>query len=106
MERVDQEYLQEIMKATGDSETTVSNNVKVLDDGTTIEEILVMAEKLGTGDDALDSNVILKFFKVSEMQKRDYSSRFCFTIIQSRHGWVIHSIENCKYHNLIVIILM
>ena len=42
MDQVDQDYLQEILKSGGDtSEQDLKNDVKVVEDGTTCEEILV-----------------------------------------------------------------
>ena len=42
MDQVDQEYLQEILKSGGEtSEQDLKNDVKVIEDGTTYEDILV-----------------------------------------------------------------
>ena len=58
---------------------TVNSNISVVDDGTSIEEILKMAEKLGTGDTELDCMVILKFLEMN-LTKRKYKiqERRCF----------------------------
>lgn len=42
MDQVDNEYLQEILKASGQSEAETVNDVKVHDDGTTMEQIHVL----------------------------------------------------------------
>ena len=41
MDKVDEAYLNEILRMGGETEDTKSNDVKVRDDGTTIEDILV-----------------------------------------------------------------
>lgn len=65
MEKVDQAYLDEILKTQGKTEDGKSvNDVKVEDEGTSIEEIREMASvKLGKGNDSDDAKVILKFLK-------------------------------------------
>ncbi len=40
MDRVDEEYLQEILKSGGEQDAK-TNDVKIKDDGTTIDDILV-----------------------------------------------------------------
>lgn len=63
MDRVDQDYLNEILKTTSSTETPVAD-VKVKDDGTTYEELMKLAEKFGQGDEELDYQVMLKFLKL------------------------------------------
>ncbi|KFM57383.1 Pre-mRNA-splicing factor 18, partial [Stegodyphus mimosarum] len=65
MEKVDQAYLDEILKTQGTTEDGKSvNDVKVEDEGTSIEEIKVEASaKLGKGSDSDDAKVILKFLR-------------------------------------------
>ncbi|KAG8190565.1 hypothetical protein JTE90_014043 [Oedothorax gibbosus] len=65
MEKVDQAYLDEILKTQGNTEDRKSaNDVKVEDEGTSIEEIKEEAsEKLGKGSNSDDAKVILKFLK-------------------------------------------
>jgi len=65
MEKVDQAYLDEILKTKGTIEDGKSvNDVKVEDEGTSIEEIKTEAEeKLGKGNDSDDAKVILKFLR-------------------------------------------
>ncbi|XP_035209652.1 pre-mRNA-splicing factor 18-like [Stegodyphus dumicola] len=65
MEKVDQAYLDEILKTQGTTEDGKSvNDVKVEDEGTSIEEIKEEASaKLGKGSDSDDAKVILKFLR-------------------------------------------
>lgn len=65
MEKVDQAYLDEILKTQGTAEDGKSvNDVKVEDEKTSIEEIKEEAsEKLGKGSDNDDAKVILKFLR-------------------------------------------
>lgn len=65
MEKVDQAYMDEILKTQGSTEDGKSmNDVKVEDEGTSIEEIKAEAhEKLGKGNDNADAKVILKFLR-------------------------------------------
>ncbi|CAL1545803.1 unnamed protein product [Lymnaea stagnalis] len=63
MEKVDQDYLNEIIKSTGEEEMTKSNDVSVKDDGTTQEDISRMREELGKGDKDKDHEIVLRFFK-------------------------------------------
>lgn len=65
MEKVDQAYMDEILKTQGTTEDGKSvNDVKVEDEGTNIEEIKAMASnKLGKGNDSYDAKVILKFLR-------------------------------------------
>lgn len=65
MEKVDQAYLDEILKTQGSTQDGKSvNDVKVEDEGTSIEEIKAEAsERLGKGSDSADAKVILKFLR-------------------------------------------
>ncbi|GFR29204.1 pre-mRNA-splicing factor 18 [Trichonephila clavata] len=65
MEKVDQAYLDEILKTQGTAEDGKSvNDVKVEDEKTSIEEIKEEAsKKLGKGSDNDDAKVILKFLR-------------------------------------------
>ncbi|XP_054708255.1 pre-mRNA-splicing factor 18-like [Uloborus diversus] len=65
MEKVDQAYLDEILKTQGTTEDGKSvNDVKVEDEGTSMEEIKSEAsEKLGKGVDSDNAKVILKFLR-------------------------------------------
>jgi len=101
MEKVDQEYLQEIMKASGDGDGTVNSNINVVDDGTSIEEIIKIAEKLGTGDGELDCMVILKFLKLllklwaAELNDRseDVKRSFRGKLASATHGQTVSYIK-------------
>ncbi|GBN14295.1 Pre-mRNA-splicing factor 18 [Araneus ventricosus] len=65
MEKVDQAYLDEILKTQGKADDGKSvNDVKVEDEKTSIEEIKEEASKnLGKGSDSDDAKVILKFLR-------------------------------------------
>lgn len=77
MDKVDEEYLKEILRANGESESS-SNDVKVVDDGITIEDVHKQSDKLGTGNPAIDCEVILKFIKlIIKLWGDDLNSRNC-----------------------------
>lgn len=65
MERVDQEYLAELIKQQGgeqqNSDSEESSQVE--EDGTTLEDIKELAINMGKGDENLDQDVILKFIQ-------------------------------------------
>ncbi|XP_013778601.1 pre-mRNA-splicing factor 18-like [Limulus polyphemus] len=64
MEKVDQAYLDEILKSQGTTDDGKSiNDVKIEEEGTTMEEIKTMAIDLGKGNDNYDIKVILAFLK-------------------------------------------
>ncbi|XP_059160298.1 pre-mRNA-splicing factor 18-like isoform X2 [Physella acuta] len=63
MEKVDEDYLNEIIKSTGKEEVNTSNDVSVKDDGTTQEDINRMRQELGQGDKDKDHEIVLRFFK-------------------------------------------
>ncbi|ESO84399.1 hypothetical protein LOTGIDRAFT_132351 [Lottia gigantea] len=60
MDKVDEEYLVEIMKGEG---SLPSNDVSVKDDGTTNDDIDKMRCEIGKGDPKKDQEVMLRFFK-------------------------------------------
>ncbi|KAK2142867.1 hypothetical protein LSH36_903g00093 [Paralvinella palmiformis] len=66
MDEVDQQYLNELVQSSGQSDEAVAKaaDVKTRDDGTTIEDIQKLAEGLGKGDKPLDQDVCLKFLKL------------------------------------------
>ena len=64
MDKVDQQYLEELVKAHGEDVPTSAYDIKFEDDGNTIESILKMAEGMGKGDEALDNTIILVYLKV------------------------------------------
>jgi len=63
MEKVDQDYLNEIIKSSGGDETSVNTDVSVKDDGTTQEDLQTMKSELGQGDKDKDHEIILRYFK-------------------------------------------
>ncbi|RUS84977.1 hypothetical protein EGW08_007288 [Elysia chlorotica] len=63
MEKVDQDYLNEIIKSSDGDEANKSVDVSVKDDGTTQEDINRLRQELGTGDKDRDHEIILTFFK-------------------------------------------
>ncbi|KAI1294871.1 Pre-mRNA-splicing factor 18 [Halotydeus destructor] len=68
MDKVDQSYLDELLKSGGvgdDDKKTNANDVKVVETNTSIDEIKVMAATLGRKKDDLkrDSEVVLVFWK-------------------------------------------
>ena len=78
MEEVDNKYLEEIVKSSGDkSEKSGANDVKVEETNTTIDEILQLAQSFGRRrDDTRDSEVIMTFFKfLMELWGKKLNSR-------------------------------
>ncbi|RMX60303.1 hypothetical protein pdam_00017984 [Pocillopora damicornis] len=66
MERVDQEYLAELIKQQGGGEQQSSESEEssqVEEDGTTLEDIKELAINMGKGNENLDQDVILKFIQ-------------------------------------------
>ncbi|CAG5123698.1 unnamed protein product [Candidula unifasciata] len=63
MEKVDQDYLNEIIKSTGGDEAKQSIDVSVKDDGTTLEDLARMRQELGQGDKDKNHEVVLRYFK-------------------------------------------
>ncbi|XP_005107279.1 pre-mRNA-splicing factor 18 [Aplysia californica] len=63
MEKVDQDYLDEIIKSTGGDKEGVTNDVSVKDDGTTQEDLKNMKAELGQGNKDKDHEIVLRFFK-------------------------------------------
>jgi len=64
MAKVDQDYLEEIIKSSGGgSEAELSTEVKVKDDGTTEEDLKEMRAELGQGSTDRDHEIILLWFK-------------------------------------------
>uniref|UniRef100_A0A0B7B5F5 Pre-mRNA-splicing factor 18 n=1 Tax=Arion vulgaris TaxID=1028688 RepID=A0A0B7B5F5_9EUPU len=63
MEKVDQDYLNEIVKSTNGDDAKQSIDVSVKDDGTRQEDIARMREELGQGDKDKDHEIVLRFFK-------------------------------------------
>lgn len=63
MDRVDQDYLKEMAKASSSDGSEGRGNVDIKDDGTTLEDITQMQEEMGQGDVEKDMEICLKFLK-------------------------------------------
>ncbi|CAG2240557.1 pre-mRNA-splicing factor 18-like [Mytilus edulis] len=63
MDRVDQDYLNEIVNAATSEGGEGKLNVVVRDDGTTLDDIEKMQEELAQGDSEKDMEICLKFLK-------------------------------------------
>ncbi|XP_054751913.1 pre-mRNA-splicing factor 18-like [Lytechinus pictus] len=63
MDKVDQQYLEELVKAQGEDVPTSAYDMKFEDDGHTIDSILEMAKEMGKGDEEVDNKVILIYIK-------------------------------------------
>ncbi|CAE1167702.1 PRPF18 [Acanthosepion pharaonis] len=61
LDKVDQEYLNELIKTTDGA--VQSNDVSVKDDGTTLEDIEKMKKELGEIDRDRDQEIVLRFLK-------------------------------------------
>ncbi len=65
MDKVDQQYLEEMVKAQGEDVPSSAYDIKFQDDGLTLDELIKMSEGIRKGDEALDSRVTLSYIKVS-----------------------------------------
>lgn len=65
MEKVDQAYLDEILKTQNNAKGEPSNKEKSQENHVTYEEIEQMAAKLGKGDLKYDMDLIIKFLQVN-----------------------------------------
>ncbi|XP_031726567.1 pre-mRNA-splicing factor 18 isoform X1 [Anarrhichthys ocellatus] len=63
MDKIDLQYLNEIVGGTEPGEVDTQHDLKVLEENTTIEELEPLRNTLGTGDDNGDQDVIDKFLK-------------------------------------------
>uniref|UniRef100_A0A3Q2QYA4 Pre-mRNA-splicing factor 18 n=2 Tax=Fundulus heteroclitus TaxID=8078 RepID=A0A3Q2QYA4_FUNHE len=63
MDKIDQQYLNEIVGGTEAGEPDTQHDLKVHEENTTIEELEALGKTLGTGDDSGDQDVIAKFLK-------------------------------------------
>ncbi|XP_028814230.1 pre-mRNA-splicing factor 18 isoform X1 [Denticeps clupeoides] len=63
MDKIDQQYLNEIVGGHEVSETDTQHDLKVHEENTTIEELEALGESLGTGDDNGDMDVIDKVLR-------------------------------------------
>lgn len=64
MEKVDQAYLDEILKSQGQGKGDTNSKEKAQDNIVTYEDIQQMAAKLGKGDLKYDMDLIIKFIQV------------------------------------------
>ncbi|XP_061578021.1 pre-mRNA-splicing factor 18 isoform X2 [Cololabis saira] len=63
MDKIDQQYLNEIVGGTEPGEVDTQHDLKVHEENTTIEELEALGKTLGTGDDHRDQDVIDKFLR-------------------------------------------
>ncbi|KAK2084435.1 Pre-mRNA-splicing factor 18 [Saguinus oedipus] len=63
LDKIDQQYLNEIVGGQESGEEDTQNDLKVHEENTTIEELEVLGESLGKGDDHKDMDIITKFLK-------------------------------------------
>ncbi|XP_068579212.1 pre-mRNA-splicing factor 18 isoform X3 [Cebidichthys violaceus] len=63
MDKIDQQYLNEIVGGTEPGEVDTQHDLKVHEENTTIEELEALRNTLGTGDDNGDQDVIDKFLR-------------------------------------------
>ncbi|KAG7456181.1 hypothetical protein MATL_G00249020 [Megalops atlanticus] len=63
MDKIDQQYLNEIVGGQEAGEVDTQHDLKVHEENTTIEELEALGESLGTGDDNGDMDVINKVLK-------------------------------------------
>ncbi|XP_048862972.1 pre-mRNA-splicing factor 18 isoform X2 [Brienomyrus brachyistius] len=63
MDKIDQQYLNEIVGGQESGEMDTQHDLKVHEENTTIEELEALGESLGTGDDNGDMDVINKVLK-------------------------------------------
>jgi hypothetical protein len=90
MDRVDQSYLEELVKNQGSGDGSKSSRCDVHivpagsegEDAFTLEEILEKAKELGKGNQDFDSGLVLSYLKV-------ISLRFLFTLINGKFGLLI-----------------
>ncbi|XP_073228816.1 pre-mRNA-splicing factor 18-like isoform X1 [Porites lutea] len=78
MEKIDQEYLAELIKQQGGEEQSNESeeSSQAEDDGTTLEDIKSLAINMGKGDESLDQDVILKFIQfLLHLWAKDYKTR-------------------------------
>ncbi|KAL7982771.1 hypothetical protein Chor_010369 [Crotalus horridus] len=61
--KIDHEYLNEIVGGQEQGEDDAQNDLKVHEENTTIEELEALGESLGQGDDHKDMDIITKFLK-------------------------------------------
>lgn len=62
MDKVDQQYLEEMVKGHGEDENTKAYDIKLHEDGTTMEELLELSQQVGTEEN--DNKLVTKFIRV------------------------------------------
>ncbi|KAJ7379331.1 Pre-mRNA-splicing factor 18 [Desmophyllum pertusum] len=78
MEKIDQEYLAELIKQQGGEQQSSESeeSAQTEDDGTTLEDIKDLATNMGKGDENLDQDVILTFIQfLLGLWAKDYKTR-------------------------------
>ncbi|XP_075713509.1 pre-mRNA-splicing factor 18 isoform X2 [Rhinoderma darwinii] len=63
LDKIDQQYLHELVSGQEQTEDDAQNDLKVHEENTTIEELEVLGECLGQGDDNKDMDIINKILK-------------------------------------------
>ncbi|XP_075000055.1 pre-mRNA-splicing factor 18 isoform X2 [Calonectris borealis] len=63
LDKIDQQYLNEIVGGQEAGDDDSQNDLKVHEENTTIEELEALGESLGRGDDHYDMDIITKFLK-------------------------------------------
>jgi len=63
LDKIDQQYLNELVGGQEPGEEDTQNDLKVHEENTTIEELEALGESLGKGDDHKDMDIITKFLK-------------------------------------------
>ncbi|XP_072051542.1 pre-mRNA-splicing factor 18-like [Amphiura filiformis] len=63
MDKVDQQYLEEMVKAQGEDVPSSAYDIKCQDDGLTLDELIDMSQEMRKGDIAVDSRVTLSYIK-------------------------------------------
>ncbi|XP_054255403.1 pre-mRNA-splicing factor 18 isoform X4 [Indicator indicator] len=63
LDKIDQQYLNEIVGGQEAGDDDSQNDLKVHEENTTIEELEALGESLGQGDDHYDMDIITKFLK-------------------------------------------
>ncbi|XP_021097718.1 pre-mRNA-splicing factor 18 isoform X3 [Heterocephalus glaber] len=63
LDKIDQQYLNEIVGGQEPGEEDTQNDLKVHEENTTIEELEALGESLGKGNDHKDMDIITKFLK-------------------------------------------
>uniref|UniRef100_UPI003AAFC5E6 pre-mRNA-splicing factor 18 isoform X6 n=1 Tax=Centroberyx gerrardi TaxID=166262 RepID=UPI003AAFC5E6 len=66
MDKIDQQYLNEIVGGTEPGEVDTQHDLKVHEENTTIEELEALGKTLGTGDDNGDQDVIDKVLRAND----------------------------------------